>query len=86
MVDKSSFKRMQDVAQMYDGMTYEQFHAWNAQCINTLSKNELAMLKALCTRLQNGTLALMDLEDCCVFKSDCFYFDTEKRLCIVTPR
>ena len=86
------FERMQYMDEKYGnkkpyaGMTYEQFYIWNTQCIKELPNNDLEMLGTLCIRIQNNTLRQMDMESCSIFGSDCFFFDANKRLCIVNPR
>lgn len=91
IIDDDSFQRMQSLISGEDkgwleGMTYAEFLEWNINCINELSDEDDAWLTGLCKRLKRNRIILQDMESCCQFNADSFYFDCDKNIVIVNPR
>jgi hypothetical protein len=78
---------MQDlVPNVYSDMSYEEFIAWNVECINDLSYEDTVWLTGLCQRMKAELLKLQDMESCAQFEADGFFFNDKKKLIIVNPR
>ena len=65
---------------------YEEFRAWNIKCIEEMSYENKLWLSGLCMRIRNSSVGMMDMEDCGIWVADQFFFDMNKKLCIVHPR
>lgn len=85
LVNDDTFKRRQDYGD-YECPSFEEFHAWNLQCIADLDMEDSAWLTGLCKRISKKALSIMDEESCSVFRAYGFYFDKNKNICIVNPR
>ena len=91
IIQELDFERMQDMAigeqkDWLEGMSYAEFVAWNVKCINQLSDEDDAWLVGLCKRMKDDRIILQDMEACCQFTADGFFFDYDKRIIIVNPR
>jgi hypothetical protein len=87
IISKSDYERMQDlIPNMCSDMSYEQFIAWNVECINELSIEYTVWLTGLCQRMKAGIVKLQDMESCAQFEADGFFFNDKKKLIIVNPR
>jgi hypothetical protein len=87
IISKSDYERMKDLSDVYYGeMSYEQFIAWNVECINELSYEDTVWLTGLCQRMKAGLVKLQDMESCAQFEADGFFFNDKKKLIIVNPR
>ena len=65
---------------------YEEFRAWNIQCLEEMSDEDQTWVWGLCKRIGCSNLGMMDMEDCGIWTADQFFFDKNKKLCIVHPR
>jgi len=87
IIPKCYYERMQDlVPNVYSDMSYEEFIAWNVECINDLSYEDTVWLTGLCQRMKAELLKLQDMESCAQFEADGFFFNDKKKLIIVNPR
>lgn len=87
IINKYDYERMKSQNdECYDNMSYEEFIAWNVECINELSNDDMAWLAGLCQRIKVGLLKLQDMESCAQFEADGFFFDMRKKLVIINPR
>lgn len=85
LADENTFDRMKAYGD-YDCNSFEEFLAWNKQCIADLDDEDSAWVTGLCKRIQKNKVCLMDEESCSVFTANCIYFDNDKNVCIVNPR
>ena len=88
-VDDDSYERMFDFkSKGIDTQVenYEEFYNWNKKCVEEMAYEDKLWLNGLCMRLKNSKLGMMDLEDCGIWTADQFFFDKNKKLCIVHPR
>ena len=65
---------------------YEGFRAWNIKCLGEMTYKEQTWIWELCKRIGSSNLGMMDMEDCGIWTADQFFFDKNKKLCIVHPR
>ena len=65
---------------------YEGFRAWNLKCLEEMSYEDKVWVWGLCKRLGSSSVGMMDMEDCGIWTADQFFFDKNKKLCIVHPR
>ena len=65
---------------------YEGFRAWNVKCLEEMSDSTRMWVWELCKYLKDYNLGMMDMEDCGIWTADQFFFDKNKKLCIVHPR
>lgn len=88
LVCAADYGRMQqsDHSGVDDSMPYSMFITWNTKCINEMTMEDRAWLLGLCNRFKDNKVKLMDLESCVAFGADSFFFDQNKKLCIVNPR
>jgi len=88
LVDSDSFQRMKDLecSGVNIFVTYDDFIIWNKQCLNELPFDEHVWILGLCTRLKSSKICMMDLEDCGIWTADAFFYDKDKKLCVVHPR
>jgi len=87
IIQELDFERMLDMSLGEDkgwleGMTYAEFVAWNMNCIHELSDEDDAWLVGLCKRMKDDRIVLQDMEACCQFTADGFFFDYNKRIII----
>lgn len=88
LVAECEFERMKDMEcrGIDDSMTYAEFHQWNTLCLSEQAPDYDPWLLRLCERMKDNQICLMDLESCCIFEASGFFFDKNKRLCIINPR
>jgi hypothetical protein len=65
---------------------YKDYRNWNLDCIAALTDEERNWTEALCIRLSEKKISLMDEETSAVFTARNIYFDKNKNLCITNPR
>ena len=85
LVKMDTFERMQNYGD-YDCPSFEEFQAWNLQCIADLDAEDRVWITGLCKRISKRALKLMDEETCSAHTAYWFYFDKDKNVCIVNPR
>jgi len=86
LVAECEFERMVDFNEKLGFENYHDFLVWNMQCIIELSADDRTMITGLCTRLNNNTFKMVDMEDCHEWTASAYYFNNNKQLCIVHPR
>jgi hypothetical protein len=65
---------------------YLEFREWNEKCLFDLYEDEREPMEWLCDRIAQSKVGNMDMEACCVFVTQGFYFDNKKRLVIYNGR
>jgi hypothetical protein len=87
LIDENTYSRIKDF-NPDDNMqnNYKNFIDWNKNFINRLSQYELEFLSTLCDMIANDYVRSMDEECCAKMHINAFYYTTEHRLVIVTPR
>ena len=65
---------------------YAAFRAWNIKCLEEMKYEDQVWVWGLCKRIGSSTIGMMDMEDCGIWTADQFFFDKNKKLCIVHPR
>jgi hypothetical protein len=84
IIDDGDFERLKSRGdEVYATMTYKAFLIWNVNCISELDQFDEIMLRKICERIQNCKLLLVDLEHCTKYPASGFYFNKDKKLCIV---
>ena len=89
IVCKDSFGRMYDFkCKGIDGFAddYDEFYNWNKSCLEKMSYEDQIWVWGLCKRLGSSNVGMMDMEDCGIWTADQFFFDKNKKLCVVHPR
>jgi hypothetical protein len=88
LVDSDSFERMQDLkcSGLNNFVSYDDFVIWNKQCIMELPFDDHIWIFGLCNKLKASKIGMMNMEDCGVWTAYAFFYDKEKKLCIVHPR
>ena len=88
LVDSDSFERMQAIecSGVNSFVSYDDFVMWNKQCLNELPFDDHVWMLGFCKRLKDCKIGMMDLEDCGIWTADAFFYDNDKKLCIVHPR
>jgi hypothetical protein len=86
IVDQYTFDRMKNHNDDINNLTYQEFLAFNIQCINELTDDDKTWLMVLCRKLKSNMICLVDTEHCQEFEGDTFYFNNKKKLCITNPR
>jgi len=87
IVDEYTFERITD-NQRGPGManTYQEFIFWNANCLDTLSANELVAISTICKMIAKNTIKSVDTEYCSEMTVDSLYFNASGTLCLANPR
>jgi hypothetical protein len=67
-------------------LSYDEFLEWNIKCITESSDEDKILFKILANNIINNKVGQMDMESCAVFESCSLFYDTNKRLIIVSPR
>jgi len=86
IVDQYTFERMKQMKDDVNHSSYQEFLAFNIQCINELTDDDKSWLIVLCKKLKANMISLVDTEHCQEFEADTFYFNNKKKLCIANPR
>ena len=89
IVCKESFGRMYDFkCRGIDGFAddYDVFYNWNKTCLEEMHDEELIWIWGLCNYIKGSHMKMMDLEDCGIWTADQYFFDKNKKLCVVHPR
>ena len=86
IVDHYTYERMQHMNDNVNFSTYQEFLEYNIKCIDELSPDDQMWLLTLCKKLKSSMIHLVDTEHCGEFTADTFYFNNNKKLCIVNPR
>jgi hypothetical protein len=88
IVQKYTFERMQsyndEIKKHFKN--YDTFKGHNIECLNKLSSDEILWLKTFCKMLKDKKINIVDEESCVEFWAYGFYFNHEKKLCIINPR
>lgn len=66
--------------------TYDDFRLFNKKCIQQLSFEDQAWLWGLCRRIDSNSITTMDMEDCGEWTACGFFYNVDKKLCIIHPR
>lgn len=84
-IDSNSYGRMFDFkCNVFED--YEGFMEWNIKCLEEMSHEDQVWMWDLCKRLKDCNIGMMDLEECGIWTADQFFFDKNKKICIVHPR
>jgi len=84
IIDDGDFERLKSMGDEFcDTMSYKEFLIWNVNCISQLEQFDEIMLRKICERIQNCKILLVDLEHCTKYPASGFYFNKDKKLCIV---
>jgi len=84
IIDDGDFERLKSMGDdVYATMSYKDFLIWNVNCISQLEQFDEIMLRKICERIQNCKILLVDLEHCTKYPASGFYFNKDKKLCIV---
>ena len=83
---KHSFMRMREHGKYASDYEYKDFMNWNQHCIRSLTKEELKFTKALCIRISERKINLMDEENSSVATAENIFFDENRNLVITNPR
>jgi hypothetical protein len=88
LVEEFEFERMKELECRHidHSMTYAEFHEWNTLCLSEQAPDYDPWLLRLCQLMKDNQICLMDLESCAVFEACAFFYDKNKRLCIINPR
>ena len=86
IVDQYTFGRMKNHNDDINHSNYQDFLAFNIQCINELTDDDKTWLMVLCRKLKSKMICLVDTEHCQEFEGDTFYFNNKKKLCITNTR
>ena len=85
LVNDDTFERMKSYGD-YDCPSFDEFHAWNRQCIADLNEEDRMWVEGLCKRISKRAIFLMDEEYCSSHNATNIYFDMSKNVCIMNPR
>ena len=80
------YERMQGMNEKYEDMPYYDFIIWNHECLRNMTVEDRVSLVWLCKKMKSNTINLVDMESCCEFNADGFYFDKDSKLCITNSR
>jgi len=86
LLAECEYERMQFMNEDYEDETYDEFMAWNLQCIEDLSEKSLAWITQLCVMIGSGDITTMDMEDCHEWRASGMYFNRHSNICIFHPR
>jgi len=86
LLDEDSFIRMRQAGVYPPDKEYDDYRLWNLECIDALTEEDRNWTEALCIRLSEKQISLMDEETGVVFIARNIYFDENKNICITNPR
>jgi hypothetical protein len=65
---------------------YAAFREWNIKCLGEMNYEDQVWVWGLCRRIGGFNVGMMDMDNCGIWTADQFFFDKNKKICIVHPR
>ncbi len=85
IASQSTFERMKCLG-YNEFNNYNDFYSHSINCINEMTDSDKVWFNVLCNKINERKINLVDEESCAEFTAYCFYFNINKKLCIVNPR